>query len=212
MMPGTGGNLLPYWTASLLCLCLGAVCTSLASGAALSREELLGEPPQVGDVELYNPLNELPMSSAWLTQFNPEMQPLQKRRPISVNQDLMSISRMMGGGASRGRAEQAQSFLSLIGKRAGPDDEEFEAAGFVPQHQPSQYHPSRSDFFRTLRNGHLSVGMPLRTLSGMLQAQRRRQFVDRANNAHSRLMGIGKRSVHDLLDSNMQPYDGPQLS
>jgi hypothetical protein len=95
----------------------------------------------------------------------------EKRRPISINQDLMALSRMVEGD----KAQQAHNFLSLIGKRDSPE------------------------VYRYRRSGRLSVGMPLDTLSGMIQAQRRRQFVDKAANVHNKLMNIGKRSVDELL-------------
>ena len=189
------GCVLSCWAVSLLYLCLAGT-----SGAALNSREILGQDLDLG--EPYNPLDELPLSAAWLTQYLRPMPAAQKRRPISINQDLMSISRMLGGSSRQGDTARAQSFLDSIGKRADPGNEQLQqlGGGFVSGlQQPGaafQYSPSTStDFVRARRAGQLSVGMPLRTLSGMIQAQRRRQFVDKANSAHSRLMGIGKRSV-----------------
>ncbi len=158
-------KLLPLVLASfILCAC------------AVSSE--MSDFPQSPPMDVDDLTNQLD-STAW---EEPEME----KRRLSVNNDLVSLAEMLSEGAARRKSDQSQSLLQRIGKRG--------SSGFY-YFNPFRnlYGSSRYDFVRPRRGpSRLSVGLPLTTLTRMIQQKRQEMYRD---NMESILRDIGKRSA-----------------
>jgi hypothetical protein len=109
------------------------------------------------------------------------------KRPdwLSVNRDLASIAAMM----RQMKSDRVHSALVDIGKR----DENL-------LHMLYRYQLFNNMLkdIRPAKKSQLSVDMPLSAISNMLSGQRIR---NNQRQVHSQLLKIGKRDIHDVMDS-----------
>nr|QUP52005.1 DH44 [Urechis unicinctus] len=150
-----------------------------------------------GDLSALEPSDMEPLQS--ITDSDPDwvssLLSADKRRPLSVNQALVPLSNLAYGASRNRQNAQVRNFLNSIGKRSDAGDR-AQLLELLASALPSNI--LRDEDFARKRRGMLSIDMPLGTLSSMLQAERRRQFHDRARSAHNALASLGKRSAPDV--------------